>query len=67
MGKHGVEDGDLTRVLYELAQSVDRFTAATDILNANVAINNELLRAQEDKEDEQSYTVTGESGTFKVS
>jgi len=52
MGKHDANEGDLTRAIYELAQSVDRFTAATDILNANVAINNELLRAQEDKEDE---------------
>jgi hypothetical protein len=50
MGKHEVEEGDLTRAIYELAQSVDKFTAATDILNANVAINNELLRSQEDKE-----------------
>ena len=67
MGRHDANEGDLTRAIYELAQSVDRFTAATDILNANVAINNELLRAQEDKEDQEEHTILGESGTFSVS
>ena len=67
MGRHDANEGDLTRAIYELAQSVDRFTAATDILNANVAINNELLRAQEDMEDQKEHTILGESGTFSVS
>lgn len=53
MGRHEVEDSDLTRAIYELAQSVDKFTAAAEIMNTNVAVNNELLRAQADKEEEE--------------
>ena len=54
---------ELIRSILALGDTVDKLTRAVELVNANVAINNELLRTQEDEEDGYDREAAGKHST----